>query len=33
VGDVNNGTNAPIIGKIIQDINGGNSTDLVIPNE
>ena len=33
MGDVANFTNAPIIGKTIQDINEGNSTALVIPKE
>ena len=33
MGDVQNFTNAPIIGKTIQDINDGNSTALVIPHE
>ncbi|MGD9673685.1 MAG: hypothetical protein AB7U98_09430 [Candidatus Nitrosocosmicus sp.] len=33
MGDVDNYTNAPIIGKTIQDINDGNSTALVIPKE
>ena len=33
MGDVENFTNAPIIGKTIQDINHGNSTALVIPKE
>ena len=33
MGDVENFTNAPIIGKTIQDINEGNSTALVIPKE
>ena len=31
MGEVGNFTNAPIIGKTIQDINDGNSTALVIP--
>ncbi len=33
MGEVNNFTNAPIIGKTIQDINEGNTTALVIPKE
>ena len=33
MGEVDNFTNAPIIGKTIQDINDGNSTALVIPKE
>jgi hypothetical protein len=33
MGDVENSTNAPILGKTIQDINDGNSTALIIPNE
>ncbi len=33
MGDVENFTNAPIIGKTIQDINEANSTALVIPKE
>jgi hypothetical protein len=33
MGDEVNFINAPIIGKTIQDINDGNSTDLVIPKE
>jgi len=33
MGEVESFTNAPIIGKTIQDINDGNSTALVIPNE
>jgi len=33
MGEVDNFTNAPILGKIIQDINDGNSTALVIPKE
>lgn len=33
MGDVDNYQNAPIIVKTIQDINDGNSTALVIPNE
>ena len=33
MGEVDNFTNAPIIGKTIQDINEGNSTALVIPKE
>lgn len=33
MGDVDKFTNAPIIGKTIQDINEGNSTALVIPKE
>lgn len=33
MGDVDNYQNAPIISKTIQDINDGNSTALVIPNE
>jgi antitoxin component of MazEF toxin-antitoxin module len=33
MGEVENYTNAPIIGKTIQDINDGNSTALVIPQE
>ncbi|KAA2283559.1 hypothetical protein [Candidatus Nitrosocosmicus sp. SS] len=33
MGDVNNGTNAPIIGKTIQDINDNSSSALVIPKE
>ncbi len=33
MGEVENFTNAPIIGKTIQDINEGNSTALVIPQE
>jgi hypothetical protein len=33
MGDVDNGTNAPIIGKTIQDILDGSSTALVIPKE
>ena len=31
--EVDNFTNAPVISKTIQDINDGNSTALVIPNE
>jgi len=33
MGEVDNFTNAPIIGKTIQDINDGNSTALIIPQE
>lgn len=33
MGDVDNFTIAPIIGKTIQDINEGNTTALVIPKE
>ncbi|WP_196817902.1 hypothetical protein [Candidatus Nitrosocosmicus oleophilus] len=33
MGEVENFVNAPILGKTIQDINGGNSTALIIPNE
>lgn len=33
MGEVDNFTNAPIISKTIQDINDGNSTALVIPQE
>jgi antitoxin component of MazEF toxin-antitoxin module len=33
MGNVNNFTNAPIVGKTIRDINDGNSTALVIPKE
>lgn len=33
MGEVDNFTYAPIIGKTIQDINDGNSTALVIPEE
>ena len=33
MGDVDNFTNAPILGKTIQDIIDGNSTALVIPKE
>ena len=33
MGEVGNFTNAPIIGKTIQDINEGNSTALIIPKE
>ncbi len=31
--DISNFIDAPIIGKTIQDINDGNSTALVLPNE
>ena len=31
MGEVDNFTDAPIIGKTIQDINEGNSTALIIP--
>ena len=33
MGNVDNSTNAPIVGKITRDINDGNSTALVIPKE
>jgi hypothetical protein len=33
MGNVNNFTNAPIVDKIIRDINDGTSTALVIPKE
>ncbi len=33
MGEVDNFTDAPIIGKTIQDINEGNSTALIIPKE
>ena len=33
MGNVENIINAPILGKTIQDINDGNSTALIIPNE
>ncbi|GKS61621.1 hypothetical protein YTPLAS21_10790 [Candidatus Nitrosocosmicus sp.] len=33
MGEVENFANAPIMGKTIKDINEGNSTALVIPNE
>ena len=33
MGNVDNFTNAPIVGKTIRDINDGNSTALVIPKE
>ena len=33
MGDLENFTNAPILGKTIQDISDGNSTALVIPKE
>lgn len=33
MGDVENFINAPIMGKTIHDINDGNTTALVIPNE
>ncbi len=33
MGEVENFTNAPILGKTIQDIDNGNSTALVIPEE
>jgi hypothetical protein len=33
MGNVDNFTIAPVIGKTIQDINEGNSTALIIPKE
>lgn len=33
MGEVESFTNAPIIGKTIQDINDGNTTALIIPKE
>ena len=33
MGNVDNFTNAPIVGKTIRDINDGNSIALVIPKE
>lgn len=33
MGDIGNFIDAPIIGKTIRDINDGNSTALVLPNE
>ena len=33
MGNIDNFTNAPIVGKTIRDINDGNSTALVIPKE
>lgn len=33
MGDVENFTNAPILGKTIQDINDSNATALIIPKE